>query len=150
MLYVCGHVTKDPEMKLINKVSNANKSHAAILYPTILHFGSRTAKLLKQTDKMYTSMTMGDFSQDMYILSCKTQMSLTCLLTGGAELKMTSFKSVMRSRSSGFGGPPSISADSGLGVDFSGAVGGLAVGGSNRSYFRTRLKKHTHNYLNSS
>ena len=70
-------------------------------------------------------------------------MSLTCLLTGGAELKMTSFRSVMRSRSSGFGGP-SISASSGLGVDFSAVAedGGLAVGGSNRSYFRTRLREH--------
>ena len=79
----------------------------------------------------------------------KSEVALTCLLTGGAELKMTSFRSVMRSRSSGFGGP-SISASSGLGVDFSAAAeedGGLAVGGSNRSYFRTRLRDNQ-TYLN--
>ena len=71
-------------------------------------------------------------------------------MTGGAELKMTSFRSVMRSRSSGFGGPSISASSSGLGVDFSAAAeedGGLAVGGSNRSYFRTRLRDNQ-TYLN--
>merc|ERR1719471_398254 len=49
----------------------------------------------------------------------------------------------MRSRSSGFGGPPSSSAEE-SGLDFSATEeddGGLAVvGGSNRSYLRTRPK----------
>ena len=54
---------------------------------------------------------------------------------------MTSLRSVMRSRSSGFG---SVSA-SGLSgaaaaADDSDDEGGLASGGSKRSYFRTRLK----------
>ena len=97
---------------------------------------------------MYTTNGSQVATQVTYIyrksnILWKSEVALTCLLTGGAELKMTSFRSVMRSRSSGFGGPPSISADSGL--DFSAAVadedGGLAVGGSNRSYFRTRLSK---------